>query len=188
MPTHLAAVAPDSRSRRAVRALLAASVAFAAAIVIALAAAGGTFAFFSSTTPVGAGTITAGTAGLTVQGVDQYTITGLDTTKLLPGTAVITTTPLTVSNTGDTTLSVSKGVASFTTTGTLKDHLLITVRRTSTCAVGAGVDIAATPQTLAAGASMTICVTVQLAATAPASVAGQTATFTIPLDASQVRP
>lgn len=191
MPAHLATAAPVNRLRRAGRAVLAAIAAFATAIVISLAAAGGTFAFFSNSTPVGAGTLQAGVTGLTIQGVQNYTITGLDTTKLLPGTTVITAAPLTVRNTGKTPLAISQGAMTFSTSTTLSNssYLIASVRRVTTpgCAVGAGTALS-TSVTLAPNATMTVCVSVQLAPTAPATVAGQTATFSIPLDAVQVRP
>ena len=191
MPAHAAVSAPVSRLRRATRAILGAAAAFASAIVIAVGAASGTFAYFSSTTPLSAGTITSGTTGLTIQNVASYAITGLDTTKLLPGASVFTSAPLTVRNTGDASLSVTQGAASFGSVQTVNSHLVITVRRVAdaatTCTIGGGTALGA-GVTLAPGATMKVCVVVQLSVGAPGTVAGQTASFTIPLDGSQVRP
>ena len=191
MPAHAAVSAPIGGLRRATRAILGAAAAFASAIVIAVAAASGTFAFFSSTTPLHAGSITAGTAGLTIQNVASYPITGLDTTKLLPGSTVFTGTPLTVRNTGNASLSVTQGAASFGSVQAVNSHLVITVRRVAdaatTCTAAGGTALG-TGVTLASNATMKVCVVVQLSASAPVTVAGQTASFTIPLDGNQVRP
>ena len=191
MPAHLAAPAPVSRLRRATRAILAGAAAFASAIVIAVAAASGTFAYFSSTTPLHAGAITSGTAGLTIQNVASYVISDLDTTALLPGASVFTSTPLTVKNTGNASLRVTQGAASFTLTQTINDYLVITVGRVAntatSCTAGAGTALGS-GYTLAAQATMKICVTITLSSGSPGTVAGQTTGFTIPLDGAQVRP
>ncbi|AYF98632.1 TasA family protein [Protaetiibacter intestinalis] len=192
MPAHLAAPAPISRLRRATRAVFGAVAAFAAAIVIALGAAGGTYAYFSSSAQLNAGTITAGTADLTIQNVASYPIAGLDATALVPGASVFTSTPLTVKNTGDASLKVTQGAASFSTTGTLKDYLVIKVglvgNGVTSCTAGLGTALGS-GVTLAAGGQMKVCVTVTLSSSAPGSVAGQPpAQFTIPLDGEQVHP
>ncbi len=189
MPAHLAAPAPVNGLRRTVLAILASCAAFGAAIVIALAAAGGTFAYFSSTTPLSAGTVTAGTSGLTIQNVTSYPITGLDATALMPGASVFTSTPLTVANTGTATLSVTQGAASFGAVDEINGHLVISVGRvsnaTTTCTAGAGTALGS-GYTLPPMATMKVCVTVTLSVSSPGTVAGQTTSFTIPLDGAQV--
>jgi predicted ribosomally synthesized peptide with SipW-like signal peptide len=191
MPAHVAAHAPLSRFHVTVRATLVASAAFVAAIVIALAAAGGTFAYFSSATPISAGTVTAGSTGLTIQNVASYPITGLDTTALLPGVSVFTSTPLTVANTGTSSVSVTQGAASFGAVKAINGYLVITVGRvsngTTSCTAGAGTALGS-GYTLAPLATMKVCVTVTLSMSSPGTVAGQTTSFTIPLDGVQVGP
>lgn len=191
MPAHLAAPAPVGRLRGMVRAILVAGAAFGAAIVVALGAAGGTFAYFSSTAALNAGTITSGVAGLTIQNVASYPISGLDTTALLPGASVFTSTPLTVKNTGDASLSVTQGATSFGAAKTINGYLVIKVGRVAdgapTCTEGAGAALGS-GYTLAAQATMRVCVTVTLSSGSPGTVAGQSTSFTIPLDGAQVRP
>jgi hypothetical protein len=189
MPAHLAARAPLSRPRRTFRAILAACAAFGVAISIALAAAGGTYAYFSSTAPLNAGTLTSGASDLTIQNLASYPIAGFDTTALLPGASVFTSTPLTVRNTGDASLSVTQGAASFGAAKVINDYLTIKVGRVtgSTCTAGSGT-VLGSGYTLAAQATMKVCVTVTLSSSSPGTVAGQSTSFAIPLDAVQVRP
>src|SRR5690606_36020696 len=104
----LAVAAPISRLRRAARAVLAACLAFAAAIAVAVVAAGGTFAYYSSTAPLNAGTINAGTAGLEIEGEASHPLGSLSN-ALLPSAPATTSAPLTVTNTGDAALRVSQG-------------------------------------------------------------------------------
>ncbi|MEZ5189975.1 MAG: hypothetical protein R2717_03180 [Schumannella sp.] len=174
-----------------VQVALAATAAFTAAIVVALTAAGGTFAYLSTSAPLSAGTITSGTSTLTIQNVASYPIAGFDATALLPGASVFTGTPLTVKNTGDASLSVTQGATSFGTAKTINGYLNIVVGRVAnsatTCTAGAG-NVLGSGYTLAPQATMKVCVTVTLAAGSPGTVAGQSTSFSIPLDGSQVRP
>ena len=191
MRAHLAAPAPVNRLRRTITVILAACAAFGVATVLGLAAAGGTFAYFSSTTPLHAGTVTAGTSGLTIQNVASYPITGLDTTALLPGASVFTSTPLTVKNTGTASLAVTQGAATFGAVKAINGYLVITVGRvsngTTSCTAGAGT-VLGSGYTLAPQATMKVCVTVTLSLSSPGTVAGQNTSFTIPLDGLQVGP
>ena len=189
MRAHLAAPAPVNRLHRTVLAILASCAAFGVAIVIALAAAGGTFAYFSSTTPLSAGTVTAGDAALRIQNVASYPITGLDTTALLPGVPVFTSTPLTVANTGTASLSVTQGAASFGAVNPINGYLVFAVGRvsnaTTSCTAGAGTALGS-GYTLAPQTTMKVCVTVTLSLSSPGTVAGQSTSFSIPLDGAQV--
>jgi hypothetical protein len=192
MVKHRADPTPSVRLRRTAGRIGATSGIFAAAIVCSIAAAGGTFALFNSQATLGAGAVTGGTTGLTINDVADYAITGLDTTKLLPGRSVITATPLTVKNTGNTPLNVTQGAATFSNpSSTLASNLVVVVRQASTCTltpVGTTPTGMTTPVRLNVGATMTVCVEVQLLASAPSTVSGALTDFTVPLDGIQVRP
>jgi predicted ribosomally synthesized peptide with SipW-like signal peptide len=191
MPEHRAS-APFPRLRRATKAIAAACGAFALAITIALAAAGGTYAYFSSTAQLNAGSVTAGTAALKINGSAAYTLTGLDTTNLTPGQSVVSA-PLTITNDGDTSLLVTQGGATFSQHDEVAPYLTIKLgvvpNGTTTCTAGQGTSLSAAPQTVAKNQSFTGCVTVTLQSAAPyETVAGKSVTFTIPIDGNQVRP
>lgn len=177
----------DRRARR----LLAAAAATAGAVLLAVAAAGGTYALWDGSRQVSPGSITAGNTGLTINGVTSYAITGLDVSALYPGHSVITGTPLTVQNTGTTPLHVTPGTVTFSNPSSpLASQLVVAVREAATCTL---TPVASTPPQftsfdLQPGATTTICVEVQLAATAPASVQGITLGFTAELVGTQVRP
>ncbi|QNO36774.1 hypothetical protein H4J02_09795 [Protaetiibacter sp. SSC-01] len=192
MPAHRAAPAPVSRTRRLTRALVGAAAAFGSAVLIALGAAGGTYAYFSSATPVGAGTITAGTAGLTINGGSTASVGAL-TGALVPGSAANSATPLTIANVGDVALSVEQGAATVSsTTGLSTANLVLKVIRVSgaaaSCPAATVTDLSMSAVTIAPGASIKVCVTASLAPGATGIVSGATANFAIPLDAEQVAP
>jgi alternate signal-mediated exported protein len=190
MPKHIAPVDPSVRARKVATWFVATSGIFAVAIAASLLSAGGTFALWNSNRTIQSSQVTGGTAGLTINNVTSYAIAGLDTTKLLPGRSVITASPLTLKNTGTTTLSITPGTVTHTNPA-LASELVVAITQAATCTLtpsGSTPASFTTPIVLAAGATTTICVEVQLKATAPASVQNQTSTFTAPLTAVQVRP
>ncbi len=157
-------------------------------VVIAVLATGGTYALLNAKTPVSAGTVQAGTAGLTVNGAASYAIPGLDTTTLYAGRSVITPTPLVLKNTGTTPLAVTQGSVTFTTPGSaLAPWLTVALEHSTTCTPSDGTPTPFATFTLAAGASASICVEVQLSAAAPSAVQGLSLGFTAPISAVQVR-
>ncbi len=192
MPAHRAAPAPVSRLRRLSRALLATAAAFASAVVIGIAAAGGTYAYLSSSTQLSAGTITAGTSHLVINGGATASVGALSG-ALLPGGTANSATPLLVANTGSSTVTVTQGAATVTSTGGLDATKLVVkvvrVAATATaCPAATVTDLSAATATLAGGASMKVCVIVSIASGATGIVSGATASFAVPLDATQVAP
>ncbi len=190
MATHRA---PRQHPRRTPRAILTATAALAGAVVLGIAGAGGTYAMWNSSTTLNPGTITAGSTGLTVNSVTNYTIpANAMIGVLLPGRSTITTAPLAVRNPGNTPVSVTAGTA--TVTGALASQVTVAIRQVagaaSACtptAVGGTPTTLTAPVALAAGATVYVCVEVQLRTTAPAASQGQTAQFTLPLTAVQVQ-
>jgi len=185
------AVSHGMRVSRVSRRLGVAAATTGAAVLLAVAAAGGTYALWNTASSATPGSITTGSTGLTINDSTNYAITGLDLTGLYPGRSVITAAPLTVKNTGTTPLSVSAGTVTFTDpSGALAPQLVVAIRQASSCAPTA---FGSTPTSLSAvtlqpGTTTTVCVEVQLKSTAPASVQGLSVGFTIPLVGTQVRP
>jgi alternate signal-mediated exported protein len=166
------------------------SAGIAAGVVIALAATSGTYALWNDNEVIAPGELTSGHVALTINDVGDYGITGLDLTELLPGRSVITTTPLTVRNEGSTPLRVTPGSVSFTDpSGTLASQLVVAVHEAATCILTpTGTTPTSFPNfVLTPGQTTTVCVEVQLKPTAPADVQGNTASFSLVLDALQVR-
>lgn len=163
---------------------------FASAILVAIVAAGGTYAVWNTRTVVNGSTISAGSTELTINGSASYVVPGMDATKLLPGRSVIST-PLTLLNSGSTATSVTLGALAFVNPGSaLASNLLVVVRQAAVCEVtpyGTTPVSFSSPIVLNAGQSTLVCLEARLSASAPASVQGTTATFTIPLNAVQVR-
>ncbi len=190
---HVARPAARRRARGGViRAVLSTASLFAGAIAVALAATGGTYALWNAEDITDASTITAGSTGLTINDVTDYTVPSLVTTQLLPGRSVVSPTPLIVKNTGTTPLSMTvSGI--FHPVGdstTVAPHLTIALRQASTCSAspdGAATATMTGPVHFAVGQSISFCLEVGLKATAPSSVQGSEAQFTIALLATQVR-
>jgi len=179
---------------RPIQSLFATAGLFAAAVLLALGATGGSYALWNDNVAVPGAKISTGSIGLTVQGVTNYSVTGLTLTQLLPGRSVVTPTTLALKNTGTVPLSVTLGTTQFTGTSTaLSNAIKVGVRQQSACATTVTattlIPVSLTaPIVLAVGQTVPLCVEVGLAADAPASVQGQTATFSIPLVAVQKRP
>jgi hypothetical protein len=178
------------RSSSVTRTALTTTAVFAVAIGGALAATGTTYALWNdNVAPLGS-TVSTGSTGLTVENVGAYAIPGLSTTKLYPGTSVFTMTPLTLKNTGTTPLAITPAAATFTSsTNGMSGYLAVAVRPDTACGASA---VGVTPVSVGiprieVGQSIQVCVEVRLSATAPASVQGGSATFSLQLDALQVR-
>lgn len=166
------------------------ATAIGAAVVIAVAGAGASYALWTSTVPLDGGTISAGSTTVTVNGVQDYTIPLGD--KVGPGNPVFTT--LTLANTGTTPVATSVTTTAFAQTNALADNLTVTIAPLApgdSC--GAGLLGAASPLVgfssplgaIPAGGSARVCLGIGLATAAPATVQDGTASFTITVDAVQ---
>lgn len=180
--------------QRTPRSILTATAVMAGAVILGVAGAGGTYAMWNSSTTLNLGTITSGTTGLTVNAQNSYAIPASSMVgSLLPGRSVITSVPLAVKNTGTVGLTVTAG--SPLISGALSGNLSVAVRQvassSSACtptATGGTMSTMTSPVTLAAGSTIYVCVEAQLASSAPATVQGQSANFTIPFNGTQVHP
>ena len=186
-PRHLA---PRSTVRRGI---LSTAGLFAAAIVIAIAASGSTYALWNDTEAASAASISSGSTGLTINGVTDYTVGGLTATTLLPGRSVVSPVPLLIENTGTTPLLMSVTGISYPNTAStaLGQHLTIVLRQGTTCNTspdGSAAAVMTGPVNFAVGQTISFCMEVWLKPTAPASVQGATADFVVNLNAAQVRP
>lgn len=160
----------------------------------------GSYAFWSDSDDVVAGTFTTGTLDLTVDGQQgaptAYAETELSLLKMVPGESVAAT--LTIRNAGDASFT---WVPTVTASGNLAPHLVVTMARgtsagpvdtsyprTQGCQAG-GTPLAsgAVAPRLAIGESTALCVLVSLPASAGNAVQGLTGyTLTLNLAAMQV--
>jgi hypothetical protein len=179
--------------RRRVRRMLATVGVFGIAITIGISAGGSTFALWNATKPIGAVSISTGATGLAVNGSSSYTVPGLTTTQLLPGLSAVSPQILSIVNTGTTPLSVSIGTPVFSDPSSLlakNSNLVVALFQSTTCAQsvdGSSTAAWTAPVVVAAGASISACLQMTLSATAPATVQGLSATFTLPIVGTQVR-
>lgn len=164
-----------------------------AAIVIGVAGSGSTYALWNGSKPIGATTLSAGSTGLTVNGVTTYTVPGLNNTQILPGLSAVSPQVLTIFNAGSTPLSVTVGTPTFADPSSLlaqNGNLVVSLFQSANCAQsvdGSSATAWTAPLVLAAGGSVTACLQMTLSANAPSTVQGLSATFTLPLIATQVR-
>lgn len=162
-------------------------------VLVALAAAGGTYAMWNKSVATNATAITSGTIGLTVNDLSSYS-TDLSMTALLPGRSVVAVTPIVLKNTGVTPMSVTASSISYTTaSSTVSPYLIVSLVATTAGSCTVTPDATPLPTTIAPiafnpGQSRSVCLEVRLASNAPASVQGSTAAFTVNLLGSQVRP
>jgi hypothetical protein len=181
------------REQRRTRRFLITAGAFGVAVTLGISAGGSTLALWNATTPIGAVSLSTGATGITVNGVANYTVPGLTTTQLLPGLSAVSPQVLTILNTGTTPLKIVVGGAVFSDPSNAlaqNSNLAVSLFQSANCAQSVdGSSIAAwtTPIVLAAGASVTACLQMTLSATAPSSVQGLSATFTLPITGTQVR-
>jgi hypothetical protein len=178
-------------ARRAGRRLLSVAGAAGAAVAIAVAGAGASYALWTGTVPLDGGTISAGSTTITVNGAQDYTVALGQ--KVGPGNPVYTT--LVLANTGSSAVTTTATTTAFAQSRALADNLTVTIAPLAVGeSCGAGVAGAAAPlvgfsgalPSIPAGASVRVCLGLVLAAAAPASVQGGTASFTITIDAVQV--
>ncbi|MGO4105966.1 TasA family protein [Leifsonia sp. YAF41] len=159
-----------------------------AAVGLATAAAGGSYAYLNAAAPLSGGTVIAGTASLTIASPVQ-----ISTNKLYPGQSVYGS--VTVTNTGNVALALDAKVTGSTP---LSQELTIALRVVSSAS-----DCAATPVTpawsvgtipapglpamgtLPAGSSAFLCVSAALPLVTNAGQ-GQTTSFNVQLDGTQV--
>ena len=189
-PTHTGRHAAAKRTHSVTRNVLTTTSVFAVAIGAALAATGGTYAIWNDNVVPAGSAIATGNTALTVENVTDYTIPGLNTAQLYPGTSVFTPTPLVIKNTGYTPLQVTPAIATYTSsTNGMSGYLAVALKPATSCAAS---PVGVTPVSVVIpridpGQSIQVCVEVRLSATAPASVQGGSATFALILDALQVR-
>lgn len=196
MTTHTRRHSAQVRSarRNPATAILGTAGAIAAAVAIALLGTGTSYALWSGEVALDASAVSSGSTGLTINGVSAYPLAGLDLSRLAPGQSV--DAPITLANTGTTALAIVPSAEVTTQTNALGDHLLLALHPGSACGtaaesppgsplafLGAGSD----PYVLDAGSTLDLCLTIVLGRTAPATVQGGSATFTVTLDAVQDR-
>ena len=174
----------------ALRRLLTTIAIFVTAIVLALSAAGGTYAVWNTRTAVNAASITSGTTSLTINDVSSYTAPGMDNSKLLPGRSSVSGVII-LRNTGYTPISITRAPTVFSNpSSVLASNLLVVVRQAVSCEVTAFGTTPASfiaPIVLARGQTASICLEARLSIDAPASVQAASTSFTIRLNAKQVR-
>ena len=175
-----------------IKALAVTAAVFGAAIALSLSTVGGTYALMKDSLTVNAGTITSGTATLTIENAPTYAIPGMSASQLLPGRSVISAAPVTIKNTGTVPLLVTMGTVTFQSGVTdLRSNLQFAIKQTATCTItpdGTAFPATSPSISLAVGQSLPVCLEVGLKSAAPANVQGETAAFTVPLNATQVRP
>jgi hypothetical protein len=182
-------VRPQRRTRR----FLITTAAFGIAVALGISAGGSTLALWNARVPIGAASLSTGSTGITINGVTNYTVPGLTTTQLLPGLSAVSPQVLTILNTGTTPLSIAVGTPVYTVPGSplaQNGNLIVGLFQSANCAQtvdGSGSALMTAPIVLAVGASFTACLQMTLSSTAPATVQGLSATFTIPIVGTQVR-
>lgn len=179
------------RSRALIRSLAGTATAVLAAVVLAAGLAGGTYAYWIRSASVNLGTIETGTAGLAVT-PSSISVAGLYPTATRHATA-------TVKNTGKVPLALR--VDSLTGPGAataLSSSLTIgagVVASTGACAAGwsptwsgsfASASAGALDRTLAAGESVTLCVSTAMAASAGNGAQNSSTSYTLTISGSQV--
>jgi hypothetical protein len=185
------------RASRFSRRILSAAGAVVIATIFALIGTGTSYALWNGRATVNASSVTSGATSITIDGQSTaYALDALDTTKLGPGQSVITPTPFVIQNTGSTRLSVTvAGTTIPAASAALAAELSLTLSTAATCTIGTagatgplvGYTTTATPIVLAPGASIPVCLQATLDLDAPATLQAKAATFTLAIDATQVR-
>ncbi len=160
------------------------------AVVLATSAAGGSYAFLTATSPIGAGaTIKAGTSSISLQlpgGSAQQSVTLPGPISMLPGD--IKNYAVTVLNSGNTSLSLA---VSLTASDAAWETRVATGNCPSSGLLAGSALSVGTPvnyDTLAASASDTICLQLSLPATVPANTSGSSVNFSVAINGTQVSP
>lgn len=184
-----------SASRRGLapaRSLVVTAGVIVGAIFLAVVGSGATYALWNGSKPVGVASITTGSTGITVNGVTNYTIP-VTSTPLVPGLSAVSPQPLSIQNTSTTPLSVSVGTPAFADPTGLLAHngtLVITLIQSTTCAQsvdGTAPTTWTAPVVVAPGGTLSACLQITLSSSAPSSLQGQSANFSLPIVGSQVR-
>lgn len=178
-PRHLAHPKPSRRVALTVGGMLASSSAIAGASIVAVIAAGGTYAMWNDSASLDGGTIQSGSLSLTVNNVASYAIPAADWSKLLPGD--VRRQEVTLTNTGTV-----PGDVSASTSGTY-DPFLIHVAKGQCDATIGGQSLADAPVVLgvfAPGVPTTVCLQVTLPADAIGGAQGTARSFTIDFTAT----
>jgi alternate signal-mediated exported protein len=173
-PRHLAHPKPSRRVALTVGGMLASSSAIAGASIVAVIAAGGTYAMWNDSASLDGGTIHSGSLNLTVNDVESYVVSGADWSKLLPGDVV--SQEVTVKNTGTV-----PGTVSAQTSGSF-DPLLVHVKKGSCSGTIGGMSSTVSPTDLgvfAAGEASVVCLQVTMPADAANTAQGTSQTFTV---------
>jgi hypothetical protein len=179
--------------QRRVRRILITVGIFGVAIVFGVSASGSTLALWNASKPISSAGLLTGSTGITVNGSTTYSVPGLTTTQLLPGLSAVSPQVLTITNTGTTALSIAPGAPVFGDPTSLlaqNNNLIVALFQSTTCAQSVdGSSTAAwiTPVVVAPGGTLSACLQMTLSATAPSSVQGLSATFTLPIVGTQVR-
>ncbi|WP_309616576.1 hypothetical protein [Salinibacterium sp.] len=185
-----ASVTPPRASVAPLRRILTTVGIFATAIVLATSAAGGTYAVWNSRTIVNASSITSGSTALTINDVSSYAVPGMDNSKLLPGRSSVSGV-ITLKNTGYTPISITLAPVVFSDPSSLlAANLTVVLRQATTCEVtpfGTTPSSFVAPIVLAKGQTATVCLEARLGVNAPASVQAASTSFSVPLNARQVR-
>ena len=184
---------PFSRPASAVRRMLSTAGIALACITIAVAGSGGSYALWNGVADVNAGTVRSGSTAITVNGMQNFTM-DWDAATIGPGQPVYTT--LAIANIGTTPVSTSVTTTSTAQIKGLADNLAV---RVTPLTAGSVCDASLTTSPPAAlvgfmaqapqiqpGASVNLCLELSLVDSAPATVQGGSATFTITIDAVQV--
>lgn len=168
----------EPASRITKRGLLASASAIAGASIIAVIAAGGTYALWDGASGISAATVHSGTTGLTVNNVASYPLSGAVWSKLLPGDVV--SQQVTVKNTGNV-----PGTVSAVTSGSYSP-LLVHVAK-GNCPVAPSGPITGASSTVAptnlgvfaADEAATVCLQVTMPSTVVDGVQGASQSFTV---------
>jgi hypothetical protein len=181
------------REQRRMRRILITTAIFALAVIFGVSASGTTLALWNRATPIGSVSVATGSTGITVNGATTYTVPGLTTTQLLPGLSAVSPQVLTITNTGTTALSIAPGAPVFSDPTSLlaqNSNLIVVLFQSTTCAQsvdGSSTPAWTTPVVVAPGGTISACLQTTLSATAPSTVQGLSASFTMPLVGTQVR-
>jgi hypothetical protein len=173
-PRHLAQPRTTRRVALTVGGMLASSSAIAGASIVAVIAAGGTYAMWNDSAGLDAGVIASGTTGLTVNGVSSYALSGAAWTKLLPGDVV--SQEVTLKNTGNVPGTITAG-----THGSFAPLLVYVKKGTCGAAIG-GTSSTVSPTNLgvfAAGGASVVCIQVTMPADAAGSMQGTAQSFSV---------
>ena len=159
--------------RPTIKGMLASASAIAGASVIAVCAAGGTYALWNGEQSIPEASVTSGTTGLTVNGQLTAPIDGLAWSKMLPGDVI--SQQVTVKNTGNV-----PGVVTASTTG--GGPLVVHLKKNACSGTISGTSSTLSSVTLGtfnASESSIVCVQVTMPANAPAGAQGANQSFTV---------